>query len=436
MSGTGSERASGDDGDTDRDTEAEDGPRWGAFSYPNYRLYWVSMVARVFGLQFRFIGQAWLVFVELDRSPLWLGIVGLASALPTILLSVPAGIIADRFDTRRVLVFSQSLTALLTFGMATLIVTGLVNIWLVIGWAIIVGALAALANPAQAAILPRLIEMRAMASAVAFTSSVWNTMRIIGPAGAGVLIAVIGTGQAFFVTAGGFTISAVLLATLTLTPLERDSEADDGGMFEGGRYIFTNRLFLATIGLSFFTSVFGSSYQTLLPVFAEDILDVGSTGFGMLEAAAGIGGFLGTLAIIKVGAGRHAGTIMLGAAALFGLFVASFAGSRTMALSLALLFAGGFTSSMYLNIGMTTLQLLVPNELRGRVMGVWSMTWFLATVGGLPAGLATEVIGAPWTVALGSLSVTAFAVLLFVLSGELRRLPPAVPQPATAAQRG
>ena len=165
MSGTGSERASGDDGDTDRDTEAEDGPRWGAFSYPNYRLYWVSMVARVFGLQFRFIGQAWLVFVELDRSPLWLGIVGLASALPTILLSVPAGIIADRFDTRRVLVFSQSLTALLTFGMATLIVTGLVNIWLVIGWAIIVGALAALANPAQAAILPRLIEAGASVAA-------------------------------------------------------------------------------------------------------------------------------------------------------------------------------------------------------------------------------------------------------------------------------
>ncbi|MEE8421914.1 MAG: MFS transporter, partial [Dehalococcoidia bacterium] len=268
MSVEGPERRLGDGSEA----EGEGPPRWGAFSYPNYRRYWISMVARVFGLQFRFIGQAWLVFVELDRSPIWLGVVGLASALPTIVLSVPAGIVADRFDTRRVLVFSQSLTAVLTFALATLIVTGLVTIWIVIVWAIAVGALAALANPAQAAILPRLIEMRAMPSAVAFTSSVWNTMRIIGPAAAGVLIALIGTGQAFFVTAGGFAVSAILLARLTLVPLERDSEADDGGMFEGVRYIFTHRLFLATIGLSFFTSVFGSSYQTLLPVFAKDIL--------------------------------------------------------------------------------------------------------------------------------------------------------------------
>ncbi len=386
------------------------------------------MVARVFGLQFRFIGTAWLVFVELDRSPIWLGVVGLASALPTIVLSVPAGIVADRFDTRRILVISQAATAQLTFLMATLVVAGLIDIWTVIAWNIIVGALAALANPAQGAILPRLIDMSVMASAVAFTSSVWNTMRIVGPAGAGVMIALIGTGQAFFITAVGFAVSAFLLATLSLTPHERDTEADDGGMFEGVRYIFGNRIFLATIGLSFFTSVFGSSYQTLLAVFADDILNVGASGFGLLEAAAGVGGFLGTLAIIKVGAGRHAGVIMLVAAASFGVFVAGFAGSRSFPASMVLLFAAGFASSMYLNIGMTTLQLLVPDALRGRVMGVWSMTWFLASVGGLPAGVFAELIGTPLTVALGALSVSAFAVLLLVLSAELRKLPLAAPR--------
>jgi len=406
--------------------------RWGAFAYANYRRYWISMVARVFGLQFRFIGQSWLVFVELDKSPVWLGVVGLASALPTILLSVPAGIVADRYDNRRILVGSQTATALLTFVLAALVVSDLVTIWMVVVWSILVGALAALANPAQSAILPRLIEMHAMPSAVAFMSSVWNSMRIIGPALAGAMIAIIGTGQAFTVTAGGFALSAILLATLKLTPVDRSGQDDDGGMFEGVRYIFSNRLFLATIGLSFFTSVFGSSYQTLLAVFSEDILDVGSTGFGLLEAAAGVGGFLGTLAIIKVGAGRYAGMIMLGSAALFGISIAGFAGSRSMQLSMALLFAAGFTSSLYLNIGMTTLQLLVPDELRGRVMGVWSMTWFLATLGGLPAGVLAELIGAPWTVALGSLSVTAFAVLLLALSSELRKLPQARPAAGSA----
>jgi MFS family permease len=400
------------------------GPRWGAFSYARYRRFWAATVARVFGLQFRFIGVGWLVVSSegLDLSPIWLGVVGLATSLPTILGSVPAGALADRYEHRWILAGSQALTALLSLALAVLILLRLVDVWLLIAWAIVVGCLTAVATPAQAAILPRLIEPRAMASGVALISSIWNTMRIVGPASAGVLIAVIGIGQAFLVTAGGFALSAFLIGTLALAPLERSGAAGRGGAMAGLRYILANRIFLATIGLSFFTSIFGMSYQTLLPVFADDILDVGSEGFGAMESAVGIGGFLGTLAVIKLGAGRHAGTIMLAAAAAFGLLIASFAASRALAWSTALLFCAGFASSLYLNIGMTTLQLLVPDELRGRVMGIWSMTWFLSAVGGLPASALAEWIGAPWTVALGALSVTAFAVVVFALSTELRRL--------------
>jgi predicted MFS family arabinose efflux permease len=277
--------------------------------------------------------------------------------------------------------------------------------------------------PAQSAILPRLIEPASMPSAVALISSIWNTMRILGPAAAGVLIAWIGIGQAFFVTAVGFALSALLIATLRLDPLERGATETYGGVLDGVRYILRDRLFFATIGLSFFTSIFGMAYQTLLPVFAKDVLDIGSTGFGLLETAVGVGGFLGTLAMIKVGGRPSSGIVMLAAAAVFGLFIAGFAASRDFERSAALLFCAGFCSSMYLNIGMTTLQVLVPDELRGRVMGVWSMTWFLSAVGGLPASALAEWIGAPWTVALGALSVTAFASLVFLLSAELRRLP-------------
>jgi predicted MFS family arabinose efflux permease len=263
-----------------------------------------------------------------------------------------------------------------------------------------------------------------MSSAVALTSSVWNTMRIIGPAAAGVLIAAIGIGEAFFVTAVGFALSAFLIATLRLDPLERRTDAEGGGMLEGLRYIRRHRVFLAITGLSFFTSVFGMSYNTLLPIFADDILDVGSEGFGFMETAVGCGGFLGTLAMIKIGAGRYAGPTMIGCAALFGLFIAGFAASRDLFLSMALLFCAGFSASMYLNIGMTVLQILVPNELRGRVMGVWSMTWFLSAVGGLPASALAEWIGPPLTVALGASAVSAFAIAVFIFAGELRRLPP------------
>lgn len=394
----------------------------GAFSYPAYRRYWFSTVARVFGLQFRVIGVLWLVAVELDRSPAWVGTVSIASALPTIVLSVPAGVLADRFDNRALLVWSQGLTAVLYFALAVAVVSGAAEVWMVIAWAIVVGALAAVANPAQNAILPRLIDMKDVASAVAFTSSVWNSMRIIGPAAAGLLIAVVGTGQAFFVSAVTFAISTALIAAIPLRPGPARSAVATGGMMAGFGFIVTHPIFLATIGLSFFTSVFGSSYQVLLPFFAEDILHSGSAGFGLMEAAAGVGALLGTISVAKLGAAPYRGPLMLAGAGLFGVFVCLFAASRELAFSMALLFAAGVVSSVYLNLGMTTLQILVPDEMRGRVMGIWSMTWFLSAIGGFVAGGMAEVLGVPWTVAVGGLSVAGFALLLYAASGELRTL--------------
>ncbi|HJP40514.1 MAG TPA: MFS transporter [Dehalococcoidia bacterium] len=410
------------------------GPRWGAFSYPNYRRFWLASLVRVFGIQFRFIGSGWLVAVELDRSPLWLGVVGLANAIPTITLSMPAGVLADRMDHRRLLVTSQASITLGTLLIALFVVVGAVELWMVIVWSVVNGSLMALATPAQSAILPRLVEMRSMVSAVAANSAIWNSMRILGPALAGVLIAVVGTGHAFLVTAAGYAISTVLLFTLRLAPLERDPGHQTGGMMEGVQYIFSERLFLAVIGLSFFTSVFGMSYQTLLPIIADDILEVGSTGFGFMEAAAGVGALLGTVAIVKIGTRERSGPAMLVGAALFGLLIAAFAATRWLPLSMVLLFTAGFASSVYLNIGMMTLQVLVPDYLRGRVMGIWSMTWFLAAVGGFVAGAAAELIGTPWTVALGGLSVSAFVGFLFAASSNLRKLSAAAPPGSDAPQ--
>lgn len=396
-------------------------PRWGAFGYPNFRRFWFASVVRVFALQFRIIGIPWLVAVELGRSSGWVGIVALSAAVPTIVLSVPAGQLADRFDNRKMILWSNTASGLAYLLLAVLVVAGVVEFWMVVVWSLVTGALAALTAPAQQAILPQLIDMRAIASAVALNGTVWNSMRIIGPAVAGVIIAVVGIGQAFFVTTVGYGLASILLFTLKTEPRE-PGQRGTGGMLDGARYIFRNRLFLAVIGLSFFTSVFGGSYQVLLVYFSEDILKVGATGFGLLEGAAGGGAILGTLSIIKIGAGRYRGFVILGGAASFGLCVAAFAASKFMPLSMVTLFLAGFSSGIYLNVGMTALQMQVPDQLRGRVMGIWSMTWFLASVGGFFAGVAAEIIGIPVTVAVGGLSVTGFALLLFVLSSELRTL--------------
>ncbi|MDA1148164.1 MAG: MFS transporter [Chloroflexi bacterium] len=414
-----------------RPNAADPLPRWGAFAYPDYRLYWVASLVRVFAIQFRIIGTLWLVAVELDRSPAWVGIVMLSAAVPTIVLVVPFGHLADRLDNRLLLITSSAVSALLHLMLAVLVVSGVIELWMVIVWSVATGSMNALMAPAQNAILPQLIDMRAIASAVAFSSSIWNGMRVIGPAAAGVIIAVMGTGQAFFVTAAGYAIATALTVALRPAPRAVSTRVSEGNpLLEGARYVLANRLFVAVIGLSFFTSLFGSSYQVLLPFFANDILDVGEIGFGLLEAAAGLGAILGTIAIVKFGASRYRGQVMLFGAMAFGLLVTAFAVSEVMALSLGLLFGAGFAASVYLNLGMTTLQLEVPDELRGRVMGIWSMTWNLAWVGGAVAGGIAALIGTPATVAFGGLSVAGFAAVLLFASSELRNLstaPAAVP---------
>ena len=409
-----------------------------ALAYPNYRRYWFGAVMRVFGFQFQLIGAGWLVAVELGRSPFWLGVVWLANALPTVLFSIPGGSLADRRDPYRLMVASQILIFAAHAVLAALILTGAVRLWTVVAWAAANGCVWAFGAPSANALLPRLIAPAAMPSAVALISGIWSAMRIVGPACAGILIALVGTGQAFTLAAALTALSVVFLLAIRLPPRAPAAEEDGGdlGVMAGLRFVFARPVFLATIGLSFFTSVFGGSYVVLLPLFADDLLEAGATGFGLMEAAAGVGALAGTWAVVRWGIGRRPGLVMLGSAAAFGALVSAFAATDHLAPASALLLAGGFAAEVYLVIGMTVLQLLVPDGLRGRVMGIWSMTYFLSSIGGFVAGVAAEVVGVRVTVAAGALAVAAFAVAVLAASEELRRLrgEDVRPPPAPAAE--
>lgn len=397
--------------------------RWGALAYPNYRRYWFAAIIRVFGIQFRFIGAGWLVAAELDQSPFWLGVVWLATSLPTIVLSIPAGSLADRTEPYRLLLISQILSFGGHFVLGLLIVTDVVALWMVVVWAVATGSFAALAAPSMSALLPRLIEREAMASAVALNSGVWGAMRIAGPGLSGVLIALVGTGQAFFVAAATMGISVVVLLTIKLAPRTSAPATEaQSGVMAGFRFIWSRPLFLSVIGLSFFASVFGSSYVVLLPIFAEDLLEVGAEGFGFMEAAAGVGALVGTYVILRNGIGARPGVIMLVTSAVFGVLIALFSASDTLLLAAALLLLAGLMEEAYLVIGMTVVQLAVPDQFRGRVMGVWTMTYFLAAVGGFLAGIVAEFIGVRATIAAGALTVTAFSLVLYFGTTELRAL--------------
>jgi MFS family permease len=193
-------------------------------------------------------------------------------------------------------------------------------------------------------------------------------------------------------------------------------------MGDGLDFVRRHELFAALIGLVFFNSMFGMSYQILLPVFARDILEVGSEGFGFLQTAVALGAILGSLAAARLGRSGHRGAQLLLGSAVFGLLIVTFAWSRWFPLSVAIMFLMGLANSFYMITINTVLQVMVPDDYRGRVMGLWSLTWSLVPLGGMIAGTITEHAGAPVAVTLGGVLVMAMAAAIAIRLPNVRQL--------------
>ncbi len=403
-----------------------------ALRHPQYRRYWLGMVASVLGVQVMTVAQGWLVY-DLSGSTLYLGYVGLATSLPAILLNLFGGVIADKIDRRKLLMVTQSTAAVLMGILATLTLTGLIQVWHVIAIAAVTGAVTAFDTPARQAIFPRLISREDLPNAVALNSMVWQGSRILGPSLAGVIIAQLGSEAGFYLAAVGSATMAMMVFSLTVPHASRagrSSMAQD--LFQGVGFVARNSIFRFLIGMTFFNSIFGMSYVFMLPVFAKDILGVGSTGLGFLHAMSGMGALLGTLVLTSMSGTQRKGWLLIGGAVLFGTFLVLFSRSTLYPLSLALVFLAGVAGSMYMISVMTTLQMLVPDELRGRVMGIYSMTYSMMPLGSMQSGGIASVTSAPFAVALGGVAVISFALLTALTNSQVRRLAP-VPGPAVAA---
>ena len=268
-----------------------------------------------------------------------------------------------------------------------------------------------------------------MMKAVALNSMVWQGTRIVGPAIGGIIIATkYGTAPGFFIGALGFITMSAAMTTIKDTDFKKTSTGK--GMFqdmiEGLQFIRHHPLFLALIGLTFFNSIFGMSYITLLPVFAKDILEIGSSGLGSLHAVSGIGGITGTLITARLSKSIGRGTILSTGAISFGiclsLFAISSATLNSIPLSVLFIFLAGISSSLYMITIMSTLQIMVPNELRGRVMGIYGMTFNLIPIGAMQAGFIAEQWSAATAVIVGGIAVMIFAITVQMFSKQVRNL--------------
>ena len=402
--------------------------RFDALASATYRRFWLGSIASVGSTQLYFIAMAWLVF-ELSNSPLDLGLLGAATAVPNILATLIGGLVADRVNRRTILILTTGISTVLMLLLAALDATGLVRVWHVLLISGLLGLVQGFDFPARSSIFPSLIEPKQMLSAVALNSILWQGSRMIFPAIGGILIALTDTSLIFVLCGLGFITMLMVLCWLEVVQVIQ-AKADPWHEFkEGLRFVLHNRLFLTLILLTWISMFFGTSYIQIMPIFA-DILQSGERGYGLLISATGVGSVAGNLFISRFQQSRRLGLMMLSCAALapFSLIgfslvagtLANVAGAFWLASLFAVMTAA--FSSVFLVSSMTVLQLKVPDKLRGRVMGIHSITWSMIALGGLIAGALASKFSAPVAVVIGAVIVLSSVIWVTIRKLELLNL--------------
>lgn len=394
----------------------------GAFSEPKYRRYWLGSIASVGAIQVAMLGMGWLIANDLGESAATLGYLGGAIAIPTILVNLFGGVLADRLDRRVIMMVISGATASLMTLLAVLVVTGVVEVWHVIAIAAVQGFFQGFDGPVRSSFFPLLIERKHMMSAVALNSVMWQFSRILTPLVAGFAIEFLGTESVFFAGAVGWITMMAVIFTLRVPPTKPETRRNVLlELGEGVGFIARNRLFAVIVPLTFANMFFGMQYLQLMPIFALRH-DVGASGMSMIFTFLGLGAITGTLIISRRQRSKHVGKTMLGGTFLFSLLVSGFAFAPTYPAALGMIFLVGITNSIFLISSMTSLQLRVPPQLRGRVMGIYTITFSLIPAGGLMGGVIAEALDERWAVTISAAVLSLIVIGVFATQREVRNL--------------
>ncbi len=377
----------------------------------------------VLGHRAEYVTFAWMVW-EVTHDALHLGYLGLAQGVPLVVFQLWGGVLADRVNRLRLLLATQVLTTATLATAFALSVLGLIRVEHLLALAALSNTFRAFDEPTRMSMVPQMVGRERLANAVALGSIPWQAGRMIGPSLTGILIAAFGGTVGLAIAAVASGMALVMYARLRVDA--RSSPVAGGHMgaqlVEGLSFVRHNFVFAALICLALFNAVFGLSYVTLLPIFADVYFEAGSTGFGLLNAAHGTGALVGTLIVASIAARfRHRGLIILAGAAGMGLGLAIFSQSPGLGLALPMLTAVGFSNTFYLTQVSTHLQQAVPDHLRGRVMSLYALCWNLLPLGGLLGGVLAAAVDARFAVLVGGTMVAANALVLFA-SRRLRLL--------------
>ncbi|MCS7198200.1 MAG: MFS transporter [Candidatus Bipolaricaulota bacterium] len=413
-----------------------------ALRHRNYRLFWTGQLISLTGTWMQSVAQGWLVYL-LTKSALHLGLVSFSQSLPVLLFTLLGGVAADRFDRQRLVLSTQSASLTQAALLALLTLSGTIQIWHIIALAFLLGTINALDTPARQSLIHELVSKEDLMNAIALNSTAFNSTRIIGPALAGTLLGALSTwisshyaldsdaatriaiGVCFALNALSYV--AVIVGLLRM---DRPSSAPHTNhesvwqsLWTGLTYARRDQRVLALLCLMGVSSVFGFSYVTVLPLYAGEILKVGPQGYGLLMAGAGVGALSGALILASLGNYQRKGFLLTIGNFVFPVMLLIFAQSTLFPLSLIALAGFGWgliTQNALVN---TLLQTIVPGELRGRILSLYTLMFLgMLPLGSLQVGIIAERFGAPTALTLGAFVCLSFGLFVWWRWPHVRRL--------------
>jgi MFS family permease len=403
-----------------------------ALRHRNFRMFWSGAFLSNTGTWMQAVAQGWLV-LQLSNSPFWLGVDGFMATAPGLVLTLAGGVFADLFDRRKLLIYTQAVAGIAALTLGVLVLTHVVQVWMVLCLSFVTGCCMSLAGPSYMALVFDLVGHRDLANAIALNSTQFQLARAIGPVFAGVGFKLFGLAGCFI--ANGISFVFVVIALL-LVKFDRPKATDAtptrsvrqkgvflGDLLAGFRYVTGRPRVSMLLVISAVASLFGAPYIYMTPVFARDILHFGETGLALLQGMAGAGALFGALFLAYLGDFRHKGWFVLLGILAFGICLVGFSLSTNIRLSLFFLFALGFGIVCSVAVTNTLLQKLVTDEMRGRVMSMFMLSFIGAMpIGNLIAGAASHRFGVPHTLATGGVIIALFVVTLMLRSPQLREL--------------
>ena len=403
-----------------------------ALRNPNFRLFWAGAFLSNTGTWMQAVAQGWLV-LEKSNSPFWLGVDGFMATVPGLFLTLAGGVFADLFDRRKLLIYTQAVAGLSALTLGVLVMTHVVQVWMILGLSFVTGCCMSLAGPSYMALVFDLVGHKDLANAIALNSTQFQLARAIGPVFAGVGFKFFGLAGCFIANGISFVfvVIAMLLVKFNQSGASEAAPARSvrqrgvflGDLVAGFRYVAGRPRVLMLLIISAVSSMFGAPYIYMTPVFARDILRVGETGLALLQGMAGAGALFGALFLAYLGDFRRKGWFILLGDLAFAICLVGFSLSTNLRWSLIFLFALGFGIVCSVAVINTLLQKLVTDEMRGRVMSMFMLSFIGAMpIGNLIAGAASHRFGVPHTLAAGGIIIALFVTMLTVFSPRLREL--------------